>query len=217
MDPKQREVSILQTGPRSLVASFVGAPPGPPPCGSDPSLDVIETADEVGFTIDDPVARRGAAEGGVCSTVGHTWNLQIELDAPLADRPVLGPDGQPRPVARAAVLANVPSGYALSSIEPGTPTRTTYGGPGGTMLIVQRDSGLLADPFVAYDLTATFEVAGRTGKLYSLGPDQLVVTWTADEVRMSIHAIGVGGRAGDVLVRLAQEHASAASADRSRD
>lgn len=209
-DPMQRQITLFQTGSQSLVASFVGAPPGPPPCGSRPRLDIVETAEGVRVTVDDPVARQGAAEGGNCPTVGYTWNLLAELRAPLAGRPIVGPDGTLQSVTQVPVLANVPPGYALESIDPTIPVRVTYRRADGAGVVLAKHDPS-SNPFEAYELVQSFEVAGGVGHLYDLGAD-LVVTWT-EEFRISITALAISGQESidrDDLVRLAQEQSTTA-------
>ena len=111
-------------------------------------------------------------------------------------------------MAEAPALTNVPPGYAVASIGPGTPARTTYQGPDGALLIVQQEPDPPSGTFDAYELLRGFDVAGRPGRLYAQGAD-LVVTWTnGSGTRTSIFAFGFSGRETfdrGALIRLAQE------------
>lgn len=75
---------------RSLVVSFVGAPPDEGPCGRDYTTDVAEEAEGVLVTLRAVQGDRpGLAVNEACQAVGYLRTVVMNLAEPLGDRPVV--------------------------------------------------------------------------------------------------------------------------------
>lgn len=193
------DVHIFETGPRSLTASYVGAPPGQPPCGSNPELVVLsESASEVRVLIRErePASSGDAADRPsptaseiTCLAIGHLWNLPASLGAPLADRAVLTVGGSPLPVAPGLSLAKVPDGYALVGLQKeGDWTSATYAGPQGHRLVLQRGPASSAYSFVPHERVGMFDLKGGQGELLRFDVS-LIATWVLGGDRFSLQAL----------------------------
>lgn len=102
-------------GPRTLVLSFTGAPPGDGPCGSRLRVVAEQSPEQVRLTVLDDRTVEDVGETVACPAIGHDWRLPVELDQDLGSRPVLDADGRPLVLLTPPTPSSLPAGYRLAS------------------------------------------------------------------------------------------------------
>lgn len=160
--------TVRRVGPRELILSLTGAPPGEGPCGSRLRAVVVESSTQVQLSVVDD-RDTGPADGGLvaCPAVGHLWSLPVRLAEDLGARELVDPEGRVLELTLALAPAYLPDGYVLDG-ESGGPDHhvLNYGSPDGGWLMIDtwraQEQPAAETPF---QLVEQREVGGRPLRL----------------------------------------------------